>query len=215
MAKLTLTFNGKPIRWYQFEAGDCIRIGRDDQNDVQIDSLAVAPVHAEIEFQEEGAIVRSQAKDFPVQVNGVSIAEKGLHHGDLVSIGKHVLNFTEDATVLDAALRPVVSASEESQEVNLNKVQKPPTQVLDGQLQIMNGRNIGRVVSLKGGLTRLGKPETGVAVIAKRKDGFYVASLDGSSEIKLNNKPIQDKSIKLEPGDLLEIDFTEMQFFSQ
>jgi FHA domain len=215
MAKLTLTFNGKPIRAYQFEAGDSISIGRSDENEIQIDSLAVGPVHAEIKIGDGESIINSHQTDFPVQVNNLKITQHTLQHGDQISIGKHILYFTEDTTVLETSVGHSTGSRGDVEYQLLNEELKQSAPSIDGQLQILNGRNIGRLVALKGGLTRLGKPETGVAVIAKRKDGFYIASLDGAGQIRLNSEPIQDKSVKLTPGDLLEIDRTEMQFFCQ
>lgn len=210
MAKLTLTFKGKPIRAYQFEAGDCISIGRNDENDIQIDSLAVAPVHAEIKFAEGRSVISQKQNDFPLQVNNTLTACHELQHGDQISVGKHVLYFTEETILLEM---PATRGSSAVDLKILDEELKQSSQAVEAQLQILNGRNIGRVVSLKGGLTRLGKPETGVAVIAKRKDGFYIASLDAGVQIKLNGQAVRDKSIKLNQGDLLEIDRTEMQFF--
>lgn len=214
MAKLTLTFKGKPIRAYQFEAGDCVRIGRNDENEIHIDSLAVAPVHAEIEFGNEFSTIRQKESESALHVNNTKTSEHELCHGDQISIGKHILYFTEDSTLLAAPPQPVDQQSTENDHrKRLDDQLKQSSQSAEGQLQIMNGKNIGRVILLKRGLTRLGKPETGVAVIAKRKDGFYIASLNGDAQIKLNDQKIADKSIKLNEGDMLEIDRIEMQFF--
>ncbi|MCI0734208.1 MAG: FHA domain-containing protein [Methylococcaceae bacterium] len=210
MAKLTLTFKGKPIRAYQFEAGDCVSIGRNDENDIRIDSLAVAPIHAEILFGDQGSIITQKENDFPLQVNNTQTARHELQHGDQISIGKHVLYFMDETTLLET---PSARDSLETDLRLLDDELKQSSQTVDGQLQILNGRNIGRVLLLKRGLTRLGKPETGVAVIAKRKDGFYIAALDGGAQIKLNGKTVHDKSIKLNQGDRVEIDRTEMLFF--
>ncbi|MGR9107015.1 MAG: FHA domain-containing protein [Gammaproteobacteria bacterium] len=214
MAKLTLTFKGKPIRSFQFEGGERVRIGRNHDNEIQIDSLAVAPVHAEIKFGSSRSVISQKQLDFPLLVNNAQTSRHELQHGDQIAIGKHVLYFTEDSTLLEAP-SPLGSWSPEDNDLKLlNEELRHFTQSSDAQLQILNGRNIGRMVSLKAGLTRLGKSETGVAVIAKRKDGFFVAALDGKSQIRLNGQPVLDKSIKLNHGDLLEIDRTEMQFFA-
>ncbi|MGH8549328.1 MAG: FHA domain-containing protein [Methylococcales bacterium] len=213
MAKLTLTFKGKPIRAYQFDAGDCISIGRNDENQIQIDSLAIAPTHAVINFGDGQSIISQQQNDFPLQVNNTQTTRHELQHGDQISIGKHVLYFTEETTLLEMPSARGYRNSDETDHKLLDDELKQASQTAEGQLQILNGRNIGRVISLKGGLTRLGKPETGVAVIAKRKDGFYIASLDSGAQIKLNGQSVHDKSIQLKQGDLLEIDRTEMQFF--
>ena len=214
MAKLTLTFKGKPIRAYQFEAGDCACIGRNDENEIHIDSLAVAPVHAEIQFGDECSTISQKESEFALHVNNTQTNKHELRHGDQISIGKHILYFTEDSTLLEAPSRQNHRESVESNHSTLlDDELRQSSQSAEGQLQIMNGKNIGRVILLKRGLTRLGKPETGVAVIAKRKDGFYIASLKADAQIKLNQQQIDDKSVKLCEGDTLEIDRIEMQFF--
>jgi pSer/pThr/pTyr-binding forkhead associated (FHA) protein len=215
MAKLTLTFKGKPIRAYQFDAGESASIGRNDENQIQIDSLAVAPIHAVIQVRDGQSIISQEHGDFPLQVNNTQTARHELQHGDQISIGKHVLYFTEETTVLDIPSPRSDRDFDGADHKLLDEEIKQSSQSVDGQLQILNGRNIGRVISLKAGMTRLGKPETGVAVIAKRKDGFYIASLDGGAQIKLNGQAVHDRCSKLNQGDLLEIDRTEMQFFVQ
>lgn len=214
MAKLTLTFKGKPIRAYQFEAGDRVSIGRNDENEIHIDSLAVAPVHAEIQFSEAHSTIRQKENEFLLHVNNTQISKHQLQHGDQISIGKHLLYFTEDSTFLEAPSQKNYQVLVESDHSKLlDDAINHSSQPVDGQLQVLNGKNIGRVISLKRGLTKLGKPETGVAVIAKRKDGFYIASLDADAQIKLNGQRIGEKSFKLNKGDMVEIDQIELQFF--
>lgn len=45
MAKFTVYFKDKPIHSGIYEAG-VVHIGRDDSNELIVDSLAVAPIHA-------------------------------------------------------------------------------------------------------------------------------------------------------------------------
>ncbi len=212
MAKITLTFKGKPIRAYHFEAGSKVFVGRNDSNGIIIDSLAVAPVHAEIEFGNDESKIASRSTEFPLEVNNVKVQDQTLKNGDKISVGKHLLFFAEDSTLLETAPAPQVQHFQKDLD-SLNLEIKQNIQATEAQLQIMSGKNIGRVISLKGGLNRLGKSGSGVAVVVKRKDGYYTSALEGDPRIKINGSLINDKSVKLEDGDLLEIEKTEMQFF--
>lgn len=214
MAKLTLTFKGRPIQAYQFETGETVSIGRNEGNEICIDSLAVAPVHAQIRFEQEKSTIHQSSSEFPLRVNNSQTSEQPLNHGDQITIGKHILYFTEDTTLLEPASSPEVSREVEDDLELLNEELKNAAQQTDAQLQILNGKNIGRIITLKKGLTRLGKPDTGVAVIARRKDGFYISALDGNPLIRVNTELIDNRSVKLNEGDTLEIEKTSMQFFS-
>jgi len=212
MAKITLTFKGKPIRAYHYEAGNTVFVGRNDSNGIIIDSLAVAPVHAEIQFGNDETKIASRSTEFPLAVNNVKIQDQALKNGDKISVGKHLLFFSEDSILLEAAPAPQPQKFQKDLDF-LNLEIKQNIQATEAQLQIMSGKNIGRVISLKGGLNRLGKPGSGVAVVVKREDGYYTSALEGEPEIKVNDTLIKDKSVKLEDGDLLEIEKTGMQFF--
>ncbi len=212
MAKITLTFKGKPIRAYHFETGNSAFVGRNESNGIVIDSLAVAPIHAEIIFDEKQSSIISRSSDFPLEVNNVKVQQQILKHGDHISIGKHELHFTEDSTLLETPIPSTVSNFAQDLD-SLNLEIEKNIQATEAQLQIMSGKNIGRVISLKGGLNRLGKPGVGVAVVVKRKDGYYTSALEGNPEIKINGSLVDNKTVQLQDGDLLEIEKTEMQFF--
>ncbi len=214
MAKLTLTFKGRPIQAFQFDIGDKVSIGRNRDNGIPIDSLAVAPIHAEIDFSQEFSTISQKSSDFPLLVNNSTTTEQRLNHGDQISIGKHILYFTEDATLVNHSAVSADTDEDVDEFAFLDQELKQPTTSLEAQLQILNGKNIGRIINLKKGLTRLGKPDTGVAVIAKRKDGFYLSALDGTPMIKINDTLINEKSVKLSQGDMLDIEKTSMQFFA-
>ena len=212
MAKITLTFKGKPIRAYHFESGNTAFVGRNDSNGIIIDSLAVAPVHAEIVFDEKESTITSRSNEFPLEINNNKVQQQVLKHGDRISVGKHVLHFTEDSTLIENPIPAQVRNFEQDLD-SLNLEIEKNIQATEAQLQIMSGKNIGRVISLKGGLNRLGKPGVGVAVVVKRKDGYYTSALEGNPEIKINGSLVEDKTVQLQDGDLLEIEKTEMQFF--
>lgn len=214
MGKLTLSFKGKPIQAYQFEEGE-IQIGRGETNDICIDSLAIAPNHALINFDRTPPLLKQLDDQFNLSVNGQKKAEYTLEHGDTISIGKHTLYFTEESP-------PIFAAAEHSGVSRPDTPSAAPftsTQPADNQpsatLQIMSGANIGRLISLKKGLTRIGKKGSGMAVIAHRSNGYYLSHLDGQNPVLINGKPLENGSALLAEEDIVEIDKVKMQFFHE
>jgi len=69
MAKLTVFFKDKAIHSGLFEHG-IVHIGRDETNDLTIDSLAVAPAHAVIIIRADDCTIKQLNDEFPLIVNG-------------------------------------------------------------------------------------------------------------------------------------------------
>jgi pSer/pThr/pTyr-binding forkhead associated (FHA) protein len=89
-------FRGKAIHSALFENG-VVHIGRDETNDLIIDSLAVAPAHAAIIIHNVGCTARQLNDDFPLVINGIKTQESNLINKDKISLGKHdiVYHLTE------------------------------------------------------------------------------------------------------------------------
>ena len=83
----------------------------------------------------------------------------------------------------------------------------------EANLQILNGKHIGRLIPLNRALTRLGKAGSGIVVIARRKEGYFLSPLESEQTIRVNKHSVGQQSIRLAHGDTLEIDETAMQFF--
>jgi hypothetical protein len=62
-------------------------------------------------------------------------------------------------------------------------------------------------------MTRLGQSGSGVIVISKRKDGYFVSVLENIGNILLNNMLLNDSTVKLNDKDVLVINDTSLQFF--
>ena len=83
----------------------------------------------------------------------------------------------------------------------------------EANLQVMDGQHIGRILPMKKAMTRLGRSGGGIAVIARRKEGYFISSLENNSTMTINNQPLGDKTVKLNNNDLIVIDNTTLQFF--
>ncbi len=206
MPKLTLNFKGQPIQVYHFDSG-IITIGSDSDNTIQIDNLGIAPKHAIIDLDHsDGPHLFQEDEHFPVQVNHRKASSHALKHGDVIQLGKYTIDFASDEQVLDT---PVLEPAPEEPELELlfkDSIANEAT------LQLLNGKNIGRLIPLKQALTRLGKPGKGVAVIARRKEGYFLSSLEGGEKIKVNGATLGERTLSLSHGDKLEIDKHKMLF---
>jgi predicted component of type VI protein secretion system len=207
MARLTLTFKGKSLQVMPIEAGE-IGIGRDPANALQIDSLAIAPRHAVIQCGEEGILIRQLDQNYPLLVNNRQIKEHRLNDGDRISIGKHVLHFADDGLITNAKSDP-----EPPENADEATVSKPAPQGLEASFQVMKGKHIGLVIPIKSALTRLGKDESGSAVVIRRNEGYFLSALSAVETVLVNDIPVNDQSVRLQNKDIVKVNQHVLQFF--
>lgn len=208
MAKFTLTFKGRFIQIFNFEQGE-ISIGRDPSNSIPIDSLAVASLHATVTLDKDGASLKQANGSASILVNNQKKTEHSLIDGDAITIGKHTLLYSSRTS-------PIPSEDKFFKELTAfaaNNKESSETPNIVANLQILRGKNIGRIIPLNRAMTRLGKPGSGVAVIARRKDGFFISPLENNAFIKLNKNEIGEESIRLQNGDTLEIEKNTLRFY--
>lgn len=210
MAKFNISFKDHFIGQYIFESGD-VTVGRDGSNSVAIDSLAIAPRHAVFSIQSDGAvIVRRLAEDAPLRVNNKDVSEQALNSGDRVSLGKHFIvvdTSTSPPKELPDAVDQIADEDQaEGKQAGIGRNQ-------EGSLQILNGKYIGRVIPLRKSMTKLGRPEAGVAVIVRRRDGYFLSSLENGHGVKVNAVQVDESTVRLQDGDTLEIDQHRLQFY--
>ncbi|TAK63666.1 FHA domain-containing protein, partial [Methylobacter sp.] len=103
MAKLTVFFKDKAIHSGLFENG-IVRIGRDETNDLTIDSLAVAPAHAVIVIRDADYTIKQLNDEFPLIINGEKIKTCNLNNNDTISLGKHDIIFNTTESVLNSLI---------------------------------------------------------------------------------------------------------------
>jgi pSer/pThr/pTyr-binding forkhead associated (FHA) protein len=212
MARLTLTFKGRTLQVIPIEDGD-ISIGRDPDNVLQIDSLAIAPRHAVVAPEGDGYNLRPVDPIYVVLVNGQKIDKHRLKHGDNIGLGKHLLIFLDDAKEWEASVTGVRNKSPEEEDTSSVTMQPSPSAAPEASLQVLRGKNIGLVIPLRKAMTRLGTEETGSAVIARRKDGYFLSTLIASDNVLINEVPIFEESVKLNHGDILKVGPHHLRFF--
>ncbi len=211
MAKFTIFFKDKAIQSYIYDSG-VIRIGRDSSNDLVIDNLTVAPAHAVVTIDSDNCIIKQLADENPLVINNEKVKEAFLQNNDVISIGKYSITFSTTESVADDS-KLFSSNSKDVDSLNLKLAEQ--VIIPNANLQILDGQHIGRILPLKKAMTRFGHAGTGVVIIAKRKDGFFISSLEADTgmEILINREPLADKTIHLKDNDTILINKISMQFF--
>jgi pSer/pThr/pTyr-binding forkhead associated (FHA) protein len=238
MAGLKLIFKDKVLRSYQLSAGDTLLIGRDNVNDVVIDNLSVSAQHAKIESIGSKFLYVDLDSENGSFVNERHIGSHWLNHGDLITIGKHVLEFsnptnqeqqkiktsmiTKTMQIDTKKIRELMKMNKsEGDETNVeSKIEAKPKIPL-ATLYYLTGNKTP--IPLNGNLIRIGKdPKSDViitgfgigktaAVINRLSNGWFISRVGGFSKARLNNTII-NKSTKLNNLDIITFGRTKLQF---
>lgn len=202
MPKFTLFFKDTPLKTYVFSGG-VVYIGRDETNNIAIDSLAVAPIHAVVNMRAIDVLIKQVNSEFPLVVNDQVCQEYYLNDHDRISIGKHTLLFSH------ATRQPFLSEHVEDVAMPL-AVQD---ELKEANLQVMDGKHIGRIIPIKKAITRMGKRGEGVVLITKRQDGYFISAVESHISLTVNKNALKDQILKLAHEDMICIDNIAMQFF--
>ena len=235
MPTITLKFKNNAIGTYDLKPGQSFTIGRLDDNDIVIENLAVSGRHAKIDTVGEGYLLTDLQSKNGCFVNEKLVASHWLNHGDAVSIGKHILQFTFN----EGEARPPAPAADA----------RDQTMVMDtghyrdmlsksgasGRLPSEAGKPVGVLSYLAGGegefelvrkLVKIGKDTNSdihvsgltvgqtSATISKRPTGYVLSYVSGLSKPKVNGKAVK-QSVALNEFDVIEIGSLKLQFFTK
>lgn len=232
MPILTLKFHEKPLGEFNLEPGKTIAIGRRPENQVPIDNLAVSGHHAKIDaIGEEFIFTDLQSKNGSF-VNGQMVTTHKLQHGDVITIGKHTLEFTykedeERPKKSDDNLYQTM-VMDTSQHREMMKKTQPkaapagsaPSSVPQAALSLVAGGEGEVAISKK--LFKVGKgvqsdyQVDGLWVgqtsftLSHRPDGYYLSYVEGMTKPKVNGEAVKT-TIKLKEFDIIELGRVKMQ----
>ncbi|MBR0568343.1 FHA domain-containing protein [Azoarcus sp. L1K30] len=242
MPKLILSMDGLVLKEIPLNK-ERISIGRKQNNDVQIDNLAISGQHAVITCILDDAFLEDQNSTNGTYVNGQPIKKHVLQNNDVIELGKYRLKFLTDTSqpglsaselVDTAALKPfdMSSAAVETSTSTAGTGERSPvsTQVLPqaaleqpaqaeplldrlGVIQVLTGANAGRELELNKTLTTLGKPGRQVAVITRRPHGYFITHVEGASFPTVNGRTLDAQAHRLGDHDIIEIAGVKMEFF--
>ena len=80
-------------------------------------------------------------------------------------------------------------------------------------IQFLTGPNAGREIEISKNLTTLGKPGSHLAVIARRKNGYFLTHVEGAAFPSVNGKTLDAKAHQVTNHDIIELGGVKMEFF--
>jgi len=236
MAKFVLMFNKQVIQEFPLNKGS-VTIGRNEENDITIENLAVSGFHARVDKTGRDYILTDLQSTNGTFVNDKKIFSHKLSHGDNIIIGKHTLLFlapelqAEDAEADSGPvdLNKTMMLDTERQRELLAKQEKtsPPPKKPEkiGVLSFLDGSKMGEV-ELRKKLTRIGKASTSevrlsglfmgstAATISKRPTGYTITFTGGLTKLKVNGEVVKG-SIPLKDFDTIELGSYKFQFYQK
>src|SRR5437763_1440231 len=133
MAVLSLTYNTRRLESFPIGMGDTFMIGRQDANDIVIGNLAVSFHHAKVESIGDEFLLIDLHSENGTFENDQSIKEHWMVDGDIITISKHTLLFSnpQNKKLPDKMLPSIVETMQMDTEkfrelLNRNGLKKPP-----------------------------------------------------------------------------------------
>lgn len=236
MAKLILSFNGKPLQEYELDQ-EIITIGRKPNNDIHIDNLAVSGTHAKILTILNDSFIEDLNSTNGTLINGQRISKHSLRNGEKIVIGKHTLEYVNDAeeagegefekTMImrpEANDRPVSTETSKKLEQSIGRIAADLASAGaagsegpgEAYLELLSGANSGKRMKITKILTTLGKPGVQVAAITRRPLGFFLIVVDAGSYDKqpmVNDQEVGVQAHPLKNNDVIEVAGVRMGFY--
>jgi len=233
MARLILMFNKQVVKEYPLMK-ESITIGRNEDNTIPVDNLAVSGYHARIDLAGKDYILTDLQSTNGTFVNDKKIVTHKLAHGDNVIVGKHLLLFVgtgreaevkSDQQIMDMDKTMMLDTAKQKELLAKQKgaVEAAKAAQKIGVVSFIEGADLGEIV-LKKKLTKIGKAESSeirlsgmfmpatAATISRRPSGYVITSMGG--KLKVNGEVVKE-SQPLNEFDTIEIGKIKFQFYQK
>ena len=233
MAQFILQFNGIKLKEIPINK-EIITIGREGNNDIIIDNMAVSRHHAHLVKKDDKFILEDLDSFNGTFVNEKKVIKYELRERDHILIGKHTLvflrenevglkiakpHFVEETCILDTKrYGELLAKNREQKEEGVKEVKE-----MKGVVSYISDNGDIKEVNLDKRVIIIGKGEKAdikvkgffvgksALLINRRLDAFYISRGDGRSSPKLNGDKIKGQ-IKLRDNDFIEVGSSKMRF---
>lgn len=209
--KLIITKNEHVLRELPLVAATTL-IGRRQHNDLILDDPTVSGKHAAIYLSDGQVSIEDLDSTNGTYVNGELCSPKKRHElglGDRISIGSYRVS-------LQVHVTDAWSADSHASTIAVERFDSLPSRPAGpsavGSIEILNGINKGRRLTLTKVVTTIGPPGQGVISLTHRLDAYYIKHLEGEQIVRINGEPLQKDSTKLQSGDKIHLAGIEMVF---
>ncbi|GAA4412911.1 FHA domain-containing protein [Quisquiliibacterium transsilvanicum] len=190
-ARLVLSFGDLVLRSFPVVKTH-ITIGRRPYNDIALDDLTVSGEHAVILSDSAGRIVKDLNSRNGTLVNGRAMQSHRLQHADLIEVGIYRLRYLVEHR------EPPAAAPDDAQ--------------AQASLEWLTGPQRGSAQPVDRPIVPIAGAGNQVAVVSRRRNGFFVTHLEGLAFPLVNGESIGLGSHPLSDGDLIELSGTMLRF---
>ena len=228
MPEIIVKFNDKVIERVVTEKKR-ISVGRTKDNDIVLENRGVSRKHAQIEFNNDAAVVIDNESLNGTFVNNRRVSEELLRDNDSITIGKYCLEYHQNinspdpANELDGTM--VLKTKQQKKLMENDKIDRHIVSRVGGSVIVgLDNTDISQY-RLDREVTTLGKAKfvhirargfmlSGIqAKIVKDGDVYSVVNLGRKGKIKVNGEPIDRTQLK--NGDILQVGKSTFRFIEE
>ncbi len=200
MPQLIVSVEGVEIKHVHLTR-DRTTLGRKADNDIVLDNLVVSGRHCVFELKGLADVyLEDPGSTNGTFINNQRVKRQRLHDGEVIAIGNFRIQYLQASAASGfhetAAFRPDAYA----------------TAALHASFQVLNGSSAGLEMPVVKAVTTFGKPGVAVVAVSHRRDGYYVAHLEGPVPATLNGDALTADAVLLSSHDVLELAGTRMLF---
>jgi pSer/pThr/pTyr-binding forkhead associated (FHA) protein len=186
-----------------------LTIGRRPYNDIVLDHVTVSGEHALLELKGADYELLDIGSSNGTFVNNLRVTRKRLRPGDYVSIGVFQLQLISDALAVASA--SAIGANAAASAATSALAAKPLDGSKPAQVEYLNGPLKGICQEVNRSILKIGRGSE-VAVIGRRRDGYYLTHLEGLKPSMLNGEALVVGSRNLAHGDLIQLGEIQLRF---
>lgn len=200
MPQLIASVEGVEIRHVPLRK-DRTTLGRLPDNDIVFENMVVSGHHCAFDLKGVADVfVEDLHSTNGTYIDGKMITRQLLHDGDVIAIGKFRIQYLTAAAAPSSGFGATMSWLAQ------------PQRSAHASFQVVSGSSAGLEMPVVKAVTTYGKPGVSVVAVSHRRDGFYVAYVEGGSQPTLNGAPIGVEVVQLVNNDVLELAGTRMLF---
>ncbi|MDA8140704.1 MAG: FHA domain-containing protein [Desulfobacteraceae bacterium] len=227
MARFILTLNNKVLGSFKVSEGQELAIGRQADNQIVIDNMAVSAHHARVRLENNKLTLTDLGSRNGTLVNNQKISKSILAHQDWVTIGKHILIVDlHESLSLETTMHDLMSKSQaesSDQTMVLDRQSAQTSWVGFDYLSFLS--SVRDDFELTGKDVSIGKnPEADIrvtgmfsflagtpsATISKKRDDFVLEHIGGKFKTRVNGTAIKTPT-QLKHQDVIKVGPVELQ----
>jgi hypothetical protein len=163
-----------------------------------IDHVAISADHAAITTAESGWLLEDLNSTNGTQVNGQPVKQHQLQDNDVIELPPYKIKFVALSSLAEIPGVKAGAARDAQPEL--------------AGMQVLSGPSIGQEMLLTKPLTTVGRPGVQVAVVTHRKQGYFIAHVEGNTFPLVNGESIGADARLLKYDDVIDLSGTRIAF---